>query len=90
MIDIDRIDISEGSDLAKGNNTKECMVCHYFNLGFKFQDFVCNDCHDKLWLNISDIGIITVKNVDYRCIIHNKSEAINLLKNSVLEDCRYI
>ena len=36
--------------------------------------------------NISDISIITVKNVDYRCIIHNisKSEAINLLENYVL------
>ena len=88
----DRNDISEGNDLAKSNNSKECMIFHYFNHGFKFQDFVCNDSHDKLWLNISDIGIITVKNVDYRCIIHNisKSEAINLLKNSVLEDCRYI
>ena len=36
-------------------------------------------------LNISDITII--KNVDYRCIIHNisKSEAINLLESAVLE-----
>ena len=45
-----------------------------------------------LSVNISDIAIITVKNVDYRCIIHNisKSEAINLLENSVLEDRGYI
>ena len=43
-------------------------------------------------LNISDIAIITVKNVDYCCIIRdiNKSEAINLLKNSMLEDRGYI
>ena len=41
---------------------------------------------------IIDIAIIMVKNVDYRCIIHNtiNSEAIDLLKNSVLEDCGYI
>ena len=39
-----------------------------------------------------DITISAVKNVDYRCIIHNisKSEAINLLNNSVLEDPGYI
>ena len=45
-----------------------------------------------LSVNISDIAIIIVKNVDYRCIIHNinKSEAINLIKNSVLEDGGYI
>ena len=65
-----------------------------FYHGFKFQDSVCNGCHDlaMLSLNISDIVTITVKNVDYCCIIHNisKSEAINLLKNFVLEDREYI
>ena len=37
-------------------------------------------------VNISKIAIIIVKNVDYRRIIKNlsKSEAINLLENSVL------
>ena len=40
----------------------------------------------KLNIN-SDIAIITVKNVDYCCIIDNsKSEAINFWKNSVSED----
>ena len=36
-----------------------------------------------LSVNISDIAIITVKNVYYRCIIHkiSKYEGINLLKN---------
>ena len=44
-----------------------------------------------LSVNISDITIITVKNVDYRCVIHNisRSEAINLLESSVLEDRGY-
>ena len=43
-------------------------------------------------VTITDVTIITTKNVDYRSIIYNisKSEAINLLKNSVLEDHRYI
>ena len=33
-------------------------------------------------INISDVAIITIKNVDYHCIIYNisKSEALNLLK----------
>ena len=45
-----------------------------------------------LCLNISDIAIITVKNVGYRCIIRNisKSEAINLLESAVLEKRGYI
>ena len=45
-----------------------------------------------LIVNISDIAIITVKGVHYRCIIHDiiKSKAINLLKNSVHDDRGYI
>ena len=44
-----------------------------------------------LCLYLSDIAIITVKGVDYRCIIHDtsQSEATDLLKNSVLEDREY-
>ena len=62
------------------------MICHYwfFNHRFKFQDSVCNGCHDlEIWsVNISDIAIITVKNIDYRCIIDSisKSETTNFFR----------
>ena len=68
------------------------MIYHYwfFSHGFKFQDYICIGFHNLtiLCLNISDIAIITVKSVDYRCIIYaiNKSEAVNLLENYVLEN----
>ena len=72
----------------------EVKNARFFNQEFKYQDSVCNGCYDLtiLYLNISDIPSISVKNVDYCCIIHNisKSEAINLLENSVLEDRGYI
>ena len=84
------IDISEGIGIIKINRSKECMICHYwcFNHGFKFQDPVCNGCHDLTSVNIRDIVIFTVKNVDYSCIVHNwsKSETINLLESPMLED----
>ena len=92
----DRIDISEEIDPAKSNDSKECMIYHYwlFHHEFKFQDYVCNDCQNltMLCLNISDIAIITIKAVDQRYIIYyiSKSEAIRKLENSVLDDCRYI
>ena len=92
MLYYDRIDISEGIDPIKSNKSKECMICHYFFFkhGFKFQDSVCNGCHDLtvLSVNVSNIATITVKNIDYLCIVHNisRSEAINLFKNSVVED----
>ena len=42
----------------------------FCNHGFKFQHFICNGCHDlkMLSVSVSDIAIITVKDVDYRCI----------------------
>ena len=41
-----------------------------------------------LSVNISDVPIITIKNVDYCCIIHNisKSAAINLLESCMPEN----
>ena len=84
MLQYDRIDVSEGIDLAKSSNSKRYMICHYcfLNHRYKFQDYVCNGFNDfsMLCLKISDIAIITVENVDYLCIMYNisKSEAINL------------
>ena len=45
-----------------------------------------------LSVNISENAIITIKNVDHHCIIHNisESESINSLESSVLEDRGYI
>ena len=83
MLHYDRIDIIEGIDSTKSNRSKECMICNYwfFDHGFKFQYSLCNGCHHLtiLCLNISYIAIITVKNVDYCCIIHyiRKSGVIN-------------
>ena len=77
MVHYNRIDVSEGIDRTKSNKSRECMICHYcfFNHGFKFQDSVCNGCLDLtiLCLNISDIAIITIKNVEYHYIIYNIS-----------------
>ena len=60
----------------------------------KFQNSVCNGSHDlrMLTLSINDIGIITVKRVDCRYLIHDISntEAIYLLKIAVLDNRGYI
>ena len=96
MLYYDRTNITKGISLAESNNSKEYVSCHYcfFNYGFKSQDSVCNGCHDLtvLSVNINDIAIITIENVDYRCIIRSisKSEVINLLESSVLEHLGYI
>ena len=55
MLYYDRTDISEEIDLAKSNNSKECMISHYcpFNHEFNFQDYVCNGCHDFNMLSVN-------------------------------------
>ena len=55
-----------------------------FKPGFKFQESVCNCCHDFLMVsfNISDVRVITVKSIDYGCMISDisKSNAICVFK----------
>ena len=45
-----------------------------------------------LSVNLSDIAIITIKNVDHHSTIYNisKSKAINFIKTYILEYCEYI
>ena len=84
MLYYDRIEINKETDPTKSNISKECMICQYmsFNHGLKFQGYLCKYCHDlTIWtVNINDIAIVTIKNFDYCCFIHNISisEAINL------------
>ena len=53
MIYYSKPGITEGIDLTKSKDSKECIVCHYwyFNHGFKFQKSVFNGCHDLLMMS---------------------------------------
>ena len=93
MLYFDRIDVSEGIDVDKTTESKECDICHYwylldkgFKLALKFQPNVSNVCHYLLFIiyammsmNLSYIAILNIKSADYHCIISgiSKSEAIN-------------
>ena len=96
MLYYDRIDLSEGIDQNKSNDSKEQIICHYwqFDHRLKFQISVSNGCHDLmlLCLNLSNIAIITVKEVDYCCITYDtgKYDSSHILENSILNDCEYI
>ena len=52
MLHYDRIDGSKEIDVAKRNNSRECIICHYWflNHGLKFQHSVSNGCRDLLML----------------------------------------
>ena len=92
MLYYDRTDISEGIDIAKRNYCMECIICHYwsFNRGFNFQDFACNGYHDLKMSSviISNITIITVKNVDYHCTFISSANLLGLLE--IFEDHWYL
>ena len=70
MLYYDRIDVSEGIDVNKTYELKDCDICHYWyflDKGFKFQPYVCNGCHDVLMMsiNLCDIAILNNHGVDY-------------------------
>ena len=69
------------------------MICHYWyfkDIGFKYQPYVCNKCHDLSMVvqNVKDLMILKIKGVAYRCYVFNMSEkeAIKLLNNSKLDN----
>ena len=73
MLYYDRIDVSEGIDVDKTSESKDCHICHcwyFLNKGFKFQPNICNRYHDLLMMsmNFSDIAILNIKSADSRCI----------------------
>ena len=93
MLQYERTDISEGIDFDKKNKSVECMICHYWyfkDIGFKYQLYVCNGCHDYSMIvqDLDDFLILRVKSVDYRCCVVNmsKKDAIRFLNNSVLNN----
>ena len=93
MLLYERVDISEGTDLNKSDKSKEFMICHYWyfkDIGYKYEPYVCNRCHDLLMVvyDLKNFMILNIKGVDYRCYIFNmsKNDAITLLNNSVLDN----
>ena len=51
MLHYQKIDVSEGIDVNKTSASEECELCHYWffeYVRFKFEERVCNGCHDLL------------------------------------------
>ena len=71
MLEYDRIDISEGIDVNKTSASKEYDILHYYyfkDIGFKYELFLCNGCHDLMQKDMSfnDVVIVYVKGSAYR------------------------
>ena len=84
---------SEGIDVNKTSASKECELCHYCffkDIGFKFEEHVCNKCHDLLTMaySLKNIAILSAKGATFRCLLMgiSKNEALKKLNNSVAYD----
>ena len=93
MLQYQKIDVSEGIDVNKTSASKEYELCHYWffkDIGFKFQEHVCNKCHDLLTIahSLKDIAILNAKGNTYRCILMgiSKNKGLKKLNSSVTYD----
>ena len=95
MLEDDRIDISEGANVNKTSLSKECNICHYWyfkDIGFKYEPYLCNGCHDLMQkvINFNNIAISYIKGSAYRIRswYMSKDDAINIMNGSNLTDKR--
>ena len=70
-----------------------CELCHYWffrHIEFKFEENVCNKCHDLLTIyhSLKDSAILSAKGATFRCILMgiSKNEGLKRLNNSVTYD----
>ena len=83
MLQYEKIDASEGIDVNKTSVSKECELCCYCffkDVGFKFEEHVCNRCHDLLTMAhlLKNIVILSAKGTTFRCLLMgiSKNEAL--------------
>ena len=79
MLQYEKIDVSEGIDVNKTSASKECELCsHWFfkDIGFKFEENVCNRCHDLLKMahSFKNTAILSAKGNTFRCLLRGISE----------------
>ena len=88
MLQYQKIDVSEGIDVNKTSASKECELCHYWlfkDVGFKFEEHVCNKCHNLLTIaySLKNIAMLNSKGATFRCILMSicKNEGLKRLNN---------
>ena len=51
MLEYEGFNISEGIDVKKTSLLKECDICcfwYFKDVGFKYEPYFCNGCHDLM------------------------------------------
>ena len=93
MLEYDRIHISEGIDVNRSSNSRECGICRYWyflDKNFNYQSYLCNGCHDLMQKarSFNDVAVVSIKGNDYRFHFWymSKGDAISIMRNSNLID----
>ena len=94
MLEYDRIDISEGVDVKKCNETsRQCSLCKFYfflNKNFNYQTYLCDECHDisTKATSMQNLAIIYHKGNAYRVnfVFMSINDAFNLIKYSNIID----
>ena len=93
MLRYQKIDVLERIDVNRTSVSKECKLCHYCffkDVGFQFEEHVCNKSHDLLTMaySLRDIAILNAEGATFRCILMgiSKNEGLKRLNNAVTYD----
>ena len=93
MLQYQKTDVSEEIDVNKTSASKECELFHYWffkDIGFKFEEHVCNKFHDLLTkvYSLKYIPILNAKGSTFICILIgiSKNEGFKRLNNPVTYD----
>ena len=89
MLEYDRIDLSEGIDVNKTSNSRECNFYHYIyflDINFNYQKYLCDGCHDMSMKanSMQNLAIVYSDSNAHRIkfTFMDSNEATYLLNNS--------
>ena len=94
MLEYDRIDVSEGNDINKCEETsRRCSLCKFYyflDKNFSYGPFLCNGCYDISLeaVSMQNSAIINYNRNHYRVNFEfsSKNVAYNLLRNATIID----
>ena len=92
MLEYDRINISEGIDINKCEETSgECSLCKFYiflDKNFKYGPYLCDGCYDMFMKTVSMQSLTIINhNGNCYCVIFTfmtKKDAYNLIENAVI------
>ena len=89
MLEYDRIDISEGIDINKCEETsKKCSLCKFYyflDKNFSYGLFLCSGCYD-MYLKAVSMQNLNGNHYRVNFAFISKKYAYNLIKNATIID----